>query len=72
MARMAPAIVETTGHGFATSSDDSSIVMFDLGTFKVLGKTHAAEDADAATPSDPSRIVLDPGHRATSEFHGME
>jgi hypothetical protein len=32
------AIVETTGHGFATSSDDSSIVMFDLGTVKVLGK----------------------------------
>jgi len=26
-------------------------------------QTHAAEDADAATPSDPSWIVLDPGHR---------
>src|SRR5437763_12276899 len=31
------AIAEGTGHGFATSGDDSSVVMFDLTTFKVLG-----------------------------------
>src|SRR5262245_57840461 len=36
-----------TGHGFATSGRDSSVTMFDLKTLKVLGKTKAAEDADA-------------------------
>ena len=41
------AIAEKSGHGFATSGNDSSIVMFDLKTFKVLGRVHAAEDADA-------------------------
>jgi hypothetical protein len=41
------AIAEKAGHGFATSGNDSSIVMFDLKTFKVLGRVHAAEDADA-------------------------
>src|SRR5579864_1499497 len=29
------AIAEKSGHGFATSGNDSSIVMFDLKTFKV-------------------------------------
>lgn len=41
------AIAEATGHGFATSSEDKSVVMFDLKTFKVLGRIPAAEDADA-------------------------
>src|ERR1700730_3087837 len=41
------AIAENTGHGFATSSGDQSVVMFDLKTFKVLGRIPAAEDADA-------------------------
>lgn len=41
------AIAEHTGHGFATSGNDSAVVMFDLTTFKVLGRAHAAEDADA-------------------------
>jgi DNA-binding beta-propeller fold protein YncE len=41
------AIAEKSGHGFATSGNDSSVVMFDLATFKVLGRAHAAEDADA-------------------------
>jgi DNA-binding beta-propeller fold protein YncE len=52
------AIVEKTGHGFATSSDDSSIVMFDLKTFKVLGRAHAAEDADAIIYDAPSDRVF--------------
>jgi DNA-binding beta-propeller fold protein YncE len=34
------------GHGFATSGADSTVTMFDLGTLKVLGRTHAAEDDD--------------------------
>jgi outer membrane protein assembly factor BamB len=41
------AVAEGTGHGFATSGNDQSVVMFDLRTFKVLGKIPAAEDADA-------------------------
>ena len=41
------AIADATGHGFATSGNDQSVVMFDLKTFKVLGRIPAAEDADA-------------------------
>jgi hypothetical protein len=41
------AISQDTGHGFATSSEDKSVVMFDLKTFNVLGRIPAAEDADA-------------------------
>src|SRR5438270_12335931 len=41
------AIASATGHGFATSGNDQSVVMFDLKTFKELGKIPAAEDADA-------------------------
>src|SRR5438552_1609011 len=41
------ALAPKSGHGFATSGNDSSIVMFDLATFKELGRAHAAEDADA-------------------------
>src|SRR6266487_6445614 len=41
------AIAESSGHGFATSGNDQSIVMFDLKTFKALVRIPAAEDADA-------------------------
>jgi len=41
------AIAAPSGHGFATSGNDQSVVMFDLNTFKVLGRIPAAEDADA-------------------------
>ena len=41
------AIAGASGHGFATSGNDRSIVMFDAATFKVLGRIPAAEDADA-------------------------
>jgi hypothetical protein len=41
------ALVDATGHGFATSGNDGTVVMFDLHTFKTLGRTPAAEDADA-------------------------
>ena len=56
------AIVEKAGHGFATSGRDSSIVMFDLKTLKVLGRTHAAEDADA--------IIYDPASDRVFSFNG--
>ncbi len=36
-----------TGRGFATSGNDQSVVMFDLKSFKALGRIKAAEDADA-------------------------
>jgi len=41
------ALAPATGHGFATSGNDQSVVMFDLKTFKELGRIPAAEDADA-------------------------
>jgi DNA-binding beta-propeller fold protein YncE len=41
------AVAQATGHGFATSGNDQSVLMFDLKTFKVLGRIPAAEDADA-------------------------
>jgi DNA-binding beta-propeller fold protein YncE len=41
------AIAASSGHGFATSGNDQSVVMFDLNTFKTLGRIPAAEDADA-------------------------
>ena len=56
------AIVEATGHGFATSGDDSSVVMFDLATFKPLSRIHAAEDADA--------IIYDAASNRVFTFNG--
>src|SRR5580765_641243 len=41
------ALVPASGHGFATSGNDSAVVMFDLDSYAVLGRVHAAEDADA-------------------------
>ncbi len=56
------AVAEKSGHGFATSGNDSSIVMFDLKTFKVLGRVHAAEDADA--------IIFDPASNRVFSLNG--
>jgi len=52
------AIAEATGHGFATSGKDQSVVMFDLKTFKSLGRIPAAEDADAILYDDASKRVF--------------
>jgi DNA-binding beta-propeller fold protein YncE len=52
------AIAENTGHGFATSGNDQSVVMFDLKTFKVLGRIPAAEDTDAILFDGPSNRVF--------------
>jgi DNA-binding beta-propeller fold protein YncE len=41
------AFAYAAGHGFATSGGDSSVIMFDLKTLRVLGRTTAAPDADA-------------------------
>src|SRR4029079_15806218 len=52
------ALAESTGHGFATSGNDQSVVMFDLKTFQVLGRIPAAEDADAILYDAPSARVF--------------
>jgi DNA-binding beta-propeller fold protein YncE len=52
------AVAEATGHGFATSGNDQSVVMFDLKTFKSLGRIPAAEDADAIVYDRASNRVF--------------
>jgi DNA-binding beta-propeller fold protein YncE len=52
------ALATSTGHGFATSGNDQSVVMFDLKTFKVLGRIPAAEDADAIVYDSASNRVF--------------
>jgi DNA-binding beta-propeller fold protein YncE len=52
------AIAENAGHGFATSGNDQSVVMFDLQTLRVLGRIPAAEDADAILFDGPSNRVF--------------
>src|SRR5438552_245218 len=52
------ALVERSGHGFATSGNDGSVVIFDLKTFKVLGRIPAAEDADAIIYDNASNRVF--------------
>ncbi len=56
------AVVNSTGHGFATSGNDKSVLMFDLKTYKVLGRIPAAEDADA--------IIYDPASDRVFTFNG--
>jgi DNA-binding beta-propeller fold protein YncE len=56
------ALAAGTGHGFATSGDDSSVVMFDSKTFRKIGKIPAAEDADA--------IIYDPASKRVFTFNG--
>jgi hypothetical protein len=52
------AIASSSGHGFATSGNDQSVVMFDLKTFQPLGRIPAAEDADAIVYDRPSDRVF--------------
>jgi YVTN family beta-propeller protein len=52
------AFAYATGHGFATSGADSTVLMFDLKTLKVLGRTTAAEDADAILYDGASKRVF--------------
>jgi DNA-binding beta-propeller fold protein YncE len=52
------AVAPATGHGFATAGDDKSVAMFDLKTFKVLGRIPAAEDADAILYDSASNRVF--------------
>ncbi len=52
------AVAEATGHGFATAGNDQAVLMFDLKTFKVLGRIPAAEDADAILYDSASNRVF--------------
>lgn len=52
------AVAKDSGHGFATSSEDRSVVMFDLKTLKTLGRIPAAEDADAIVYDSVSNRVF--------------
>jgi DNA-binding beta-propeller fold protein YncE len=52
------AVANASGHGFATSGNDRSVVMFDVKTYKVLGRIPAAEDADAIIFDAPSNRVF--------------
>ncbi|HZR25301.1 MAG TPA: hypothetical protein VFA59_17025 [Vicinamibacterales bacterium] len=52
------AIAASSGHGFATSGNDKSVVMFDLKTFASLGRIPAAEDADAILYDSASNRVF--------------
>lgn len=52
------ALAPASGHGFATSGNDRSVVMFDLRTFASLGRIPAAEDADAIIYDAPSNRVF--------------
>lgn len=56
------ALAGPANHGFATSGNDSSVVMFDPTTFEVLGRIPAAQDADA--------IIYDPGSNRVFTFNG--
>ena len=56
------AIAEASGHGFATSGNDQSVVMFDLKTYKALGRIPSAEDTDA--------IVYDPASNRVFTLNG--
>ena len=56
------AIATPSGHGFATSGNDQSVVMFDLKTFATLSRIPAAEDADA--------IIYDPASSRVFTFNG--
>ncbi|MGH7651160.1 MAG: YncE family protein [Gemmatimonadaceae bacterium] len=56
------AIVPGTHLGYATSGNDSSIVIFDTRTYKPTGRIPAAEDADA--------IIYDPASKRVFSFNG--
>ena len=56
------ALVSDIGRGFATSGEDSSIIMFDAISYKPLLKIHAGDDADA--------IIYDPASKHVFSFNG--
>jgi DNA-binding beta-propeller fold protein YncE len=49
-------------HGFATSGQDGTVLMFDLKTLQTLGRARAGDDADA--------ILYDPASKKVFTFNG--
>jgi hypothetical protein len=56
------ALAYAAGHGFATSGRDGFVTMFDLRSLRPLGRTRAADDADA--------ILYDPASNRVFSFNG--
>jgi DNA-binding beta-propeller fold protein YncE len=56
------ALVPEIGRGFATSGEDSSIIMFDMASYKPLLKIRAGDDADD--------IIYDPFSKRVYSFNG--
>jgi hypothetical protein len=52
------ALVPGVGRGFITDGKDGSVIVFDLKTFKALGKVKAADDADGVIYDPASRKVM--------------
>lgn len=52
------AIVPSAGRGFITDGDDGSVVIFDLKSYRVLGKIKAQDDADGIIYDPASNKVL--------------
>src|SRR5579872_3060112 len=52
------AIAASSGHGFATSGTDKTVVMFDLKTYQALGRIPSDEDTDAIVYDAPSNRVF--------------
>jgi hypothetical protein len=44
------AIAQSSGHGFATSGNDKTVVMFDLKTYQPISRIPSALDTDAFRP----------------------
>ena len=56
------AVVNDSGHGFVTSGNDGTVVMFDLKSYKALSRIPASEDADA--------IIYDRASNRVFTFNG--
>jgi hypothetical protein len=52
------ALVPAAGRGFISDGKDASVVIFDLRTYRVLGKVRADEDADGIIYDPASNLVL--------------
>jgi DNA-binding beta-propeller fold protein YncE len=52
------AIAAASGHGFATSGNDQSVVVFDLATYKAISRIPSEQDTDAIVYDQPSNRVF--------------